>query len=43
MINAHSLRNKFAELKALATFEKFHNIGVSESWMNTEIYVFLAE
>ena len=43
MFNAHSLRNKFSDLEALATPEKFHIIGVSESWINTENKAFLED
>ena len=43
MFDVRSLRNKFSDLKTLATFEDFHIIAVSESWINTENRDFLAE
>ena len=43
MFNARSIRNKFIDLEALAASEKYHIIGVSESWLDTENRDFLAE
>ncbi len=37
------MRNKFSDLEALALFENYDIIGVTESWINTEERDFLAE
>ena len=43
LVNARSLRNKFLDLAALAYFEEYDIIGVTESWINTEGRDYLAE
>ena len=42
-VNARSLRNKFEDLEVLAAMEKYHIIGVTESWLDTSNRDFIAE
>ena len=42
-VNTRSLRNKFSELEELAFSENYDIIGITESWLNTEVRDFLAE
>ena len=42
-VNARSLRNKFEDLEAIAAMDKYHIIGVTESWLDTSNRDFIAE
>ena len=43
LINARSLRNKYINLETLTANGEYHNIGVAETWINTENRDYLAE
>ena len=42
-VNARSLRNKFTDLETLALTENYDIIGITETWINTEVRDYLAE
>ena len=42
-VNARSLRNKFSDLESLALTEDYDIIGITETWINTEVRDYLAE
>ena len=42
-VNTRSLRNKFSDLEEIAISENYDIIGITESWLNTDVRDYLAE
>ena len=42
-VNARSLRNKFTDLEEIAYSDNYDIIGITETWLNTDVRDYLAE